>query len=77
MTPQLEAAINGLAEDFKPEVTKIEARLATTQNHYGDYMHLINVVSKDKRTAQIVSLALIKAGASRDGVSSAMKVLHG
>ena len=72
---KLKVLISQLAEDFKPSVQKIEAKIATTRNHYGDYMALLSSVAKSKQHAQIFSLAMIEAGANRQGVNDALRVM--
>ena len=72
---KLKTLITELASDFKPSVKKIETSIKTTQDHYGDYMGLLSTLAKTKQHAQIFALALIEAGANRNGVSSAMRVL--
>jgi hypothetical protein len=68
--------IKELAEDVRPEVQRIEAKPATTQNHYGDYMALLNIVSGgNSQVGKVISLALIEAGANKAGVASALKIL--
>lgn len=75
-TTQLNALVDELAADFKPQVTKIESGIKTTQNHYGSYMQMLSVMAKgDKALGMVFSLALIKAGANREGVNSALKIL--
>lgn len=75
-TTQLDALVNDLATDFKPQVTKIEASIKTTQNHYGRYMALLSQISKgDKHLAMVFSLAMVKAGANREGIKSALQIL--
>ena len=80
MTQEQELAVSklitGLASDLKETVTNIEKKFATTQNRYGDYMSLIGSVAKDKKMANLISLALIQAGANKQGVISAMLVLY-
>lgn len=76
MNDKLTQLINSLADDVKPEVQRIETKLATTQNHYGDYMTLISTASNGNRQiGKVLSLALVKAGANAQGVASALKVL--
>jgi hypothetical protein len=76
MTPQLAKLITDLATDFKPEVEKIESGIKTTQNNYGRYMSLISTLSKgNKQHAILFSLALNEAGANRQGVADAMRIL--
>ena len=80
LTPEEKAAkraelIDGLAEDLKEMIQKIEARPMTTQNHYGDYGSLISGLSKgNKVVAQIIGEACIKAGANATGVANAIKL---
>ena len=73
---KLKQLVTGLAEDLKPEVVKIEKKFATTKNRYGDYMALISAVAKDERTAKLIVLALIEAGANREGVTDAMRIIY-
>jgi len=75
-TTQLDEIINNQTADFKPQVTKIEASIKTTQNHYGRYMSLLSQMAKgDKHLAMVFSLAMVKAGANRDGIKSALQIL--
>ncbi len=72
---KLDQLIIDLAGDLKPEVDKIEASPMTTQNHYGNYGALLTTVSGgNQNTANLIALALIKAGANEQGVKSAMAV---
>jgi hypothetical protein len=75
-TKELDTLVNELAEDFRPQVTKIESGYKMTQNHYGRYMELLCQMAKgDKNLAMVFSLAMIKAGANREGIKSALKIL--
>ena len=75
-TLELDKLVNELAEDFRPQVTKIETGLKTTQNNYGAYLSLLSQMAKgDKNLAMVFSLAMIKAGANREGIKSALKIL--
>ena len=67
--------IKDLAGDLKPEVDKIESSIKTTQNHYGRYMSILGGFNSNQ--INLISLALIEAGANRGGVLSALKVLVG
>ena len=68
--------ITSVADDLREHVAKIEAGIATTQNHYGDYMNLImSVATDDANVRKIIALALIRAGANREGVLSALKAV--
>jgi len=78
MNPKLKALIDGLAEDVKSTVASIESGIKTTKDNYGPYMNLISTLSKgDAKIANVISLALIQAGANVNGVGSAMRILHG
>jgi|TARA_Y100000034_G_scaffold124240_1_gene172125 hypothetical protein len=80
MTQQekLDAMVTDLAGDLKPMVVKIEAGIPTTRGNYGRYMGLIQQLGHScKRTEQVIALSLIEAGADRQGVSDAVKILHG
>lgn len=72
---KLKKLVTELAGDFKPAVEKIEAKIATTRNHYGDYMALLSSLAKSKQHAQIFALAMIEAGANRQGVNDALQVM--
>jgi hypothetical protein len=50
LTEKQETLVNGLADDFRPLVQKIESSIATTQNHYGRYGQLLAQFSKGDRT---------------------------
>ncbi len=72
---KIEAAIESLVPDLKGIVKEIEGGHKTTQNHYGRYMSLISKLGGDSRAMRnIVGLALIRAGANRAGVDSALRL---
>tara|TARA_R110000744_G_scaffold111042_1_gene209214 strand:- start:3392 stop:3628 length:237 start_codon:yes stop_codon:yes gene_type:complete len=63
-----------LAEDFAPYVNKIENSMATTRNHYGNYGSMLNQLSKgSKPMANLLALAMVKAGANAQGVADGLK----
>lgn len=69
--------INNLAEEFKTTVEKIEKSIPETRNHYGKYMGIISFFSAgNKFKAQVISLALIKAGANELGIMDALHVMQ-
>ena len=70
---KLDAVINELANDLRDTVTRIEASPDTTKGHYGDYLAIISF-APNSISAAMSALALIHAGANRDGVLSAMKI---
>ncbi len=67
--------IEDLAKDLKELVQDTESSSKTTKNHYGKYMSILSQLSHgDKRTGEIVALALIKAGANQQGVKNALRL---
>ncbi len=77
-SPELQILLDGLAEDFRPIVSKIEKSPPTTQNHYGRYMELISSLGKgEKKQSMLFAAAMIQAGGNRAGIASAMKILFG
>jgi len=66
-----------LAEDLKPEVERIEASLSTTQFHYGEYMCLLGKCLQQygRKWAMATAVALVEAGANRQGVGWAARIL--
>jgi hypothetical protein len=76
MRLKIEQVVASLVPDLKPEVARIESSLATTKGHYGDYGGLLTTIAPSKRKAQIVALALIRAGADKQGVASALQYFY-
>lgn len=77
LTPAQEALIADLANDVKPYVDKIEARIATTKNHYGDYMALLSQWQKEPKVMMVMAMACKKAGANPQGVNDALRIMTG
>jgi hypothetical protein len=74
-TEKLDALVLDVANDLRGTVKDIENSIKTTQNHYGRYMSLIGQLAKgDKTTGNFIALALIEAGANRQGVTAALRV---
>ena len=70
----VEKIVNALVPDLKPEVDRIEASVATTKGHYANYGQLLSVVGKgDKNKTRIVALALVRAGANKQGVADGLR----
>ena len=79
-TEKVQSAIDQLASDpdIKECIKQIENLPLTTQNHYGDYMNSISrLCGNNKQMIKVVGLALIKAGANKNGVVSAVNILAG
>ena len=64
-------------QDIIDTVKLIEGRIATTQDHYGDYMNFLTPYQSKATALYIISEALILAGANRKGVAWAIKLLKG
>ena len=75
--------VQGLIKEFSIDkdiiqvVNDIESRHATTQDHYGDYMSFLAPYQAKPTALYIISEALVLAGASREGVAWAIKILKG
>ena len=73
-TEQRQSLILDLVEDFAPCVAKVEKSMATTRNHYGNYGSMLNQLSKgSKPMANLLALAMVKAGANAQGVADGLK----
>ncbi len=72
---KFQAIVDRLAGKLTEAVKAIESDTTpTTQNHYGDYMAIISrVANGNSQIADVASLALIQAGANRQGVLDARK----
>ena len=70
---QRQKFISELVPLVQPEVDRIEGSIATTQDNYGKYMHLLTPYERDLRL--MVSEACIKAGANAAGVAAALRIL--
>jgi hypothetical protein len=66
----------GKDQDIIDTARRIEARPETTRGRYADYMAFISPFrEKGKGYAYIIGQALIRAGGSWDGVTSALQLL--
>lgn len=78
--PKLSAVIDQLADICKPIVAHVEAMTPTTKGHYGDYMVAIERVATmsgkaERNTCLAIGLAMIRAGANKEGVHAALRVM--
>ena len=75
--------VQGLIKEFSTDkdivqvVKDIERRYATTQDHYGDYMSFLAPYQSKATALYIISEALVIAGANRNGVNWAVRILKG
>ena len=72
MTIEQQTMIDEVVEELRPTVTRIEARLATTRDHYGDYMQMLSPYPREQRST--IAILLLKAGANQAGVRWAMRL---
>ena len=70
----LDDTIKDLAKDLAPIVDGIEKSPKMTQNHYGRYMDILTQFGPDKNAIKLTALALLEAGANRDGLAAAMRI---
>jgi RNA binding exosome subunit len=75
MTEEQKAILRDIARDLEPLVRDIEDSPMTTQNHYGDYMSVLSQAG-DSDNRRFIALALIDAGANKQGVRDALRA-HG
>jgi len=78
LNPTQQKFVDDFAAD--PEIQQlvkdIEAKPATTRNHYGDYGAALSTLSGGRKiVAQLLGLAFVKAGANVQGVSDALTLL--
>ena len=79
---RVEEIINSLAVDPSviAAVHDIENDIPTTKNQYGRYMAILTPLSRDGNgngRLYVMAQALIRAGANKEGVSSAVGILNG
>lgn len=75
---KLLAMISEMADDLKGVVEEIENNsMQVTQHNYDRYMTVIHELSNGNKTqAMLVVMALLDAGANREGVKNAMRVCY-
>ena len=65
-----------IGNEVEQMVNKVENKPKTTQYRYGDYMHLISVLTDYKIPIGIVCNLLIKCGGNPKGVTAARKCIN-
>lgn len=58
---------------FRDTVQRIENGIATTRNHYGEYMAVLSIVDSPQRKRTLAD-TLIACGANKQGVLDALRV---
>lgn len=67
--------VSAMADDLRPVIADIKANPPTTKDNYDQYYKLIDRLAGGNRTRLLlVVLALMEAGADREGVRHATKV---
>ena len=64
-----------IGNEVEQMVNKVENKPKTTQDRYGDYMHLISVLTDLNIPIGIVCKLLIKCGGNARGVTAARKCI--
>lgn len=73
--PNINTMVNEICEEVRPLVVNIERNhYPTTRNNYGEYLSFLSRI-KGKALQQLTSIALIRAGASKQGVGAAIKIM--
>lgn len=73
MTECNDDLVQEVVDGLRSFVVETEAGVATTRNHYGEYMSIIMAVDGvDHRRA--VAAALISVGANKQGVGDALRL---
>ena len=65
-----------IGNEVEQMVKKVETKPKTTQDRYGDYMHLISVLTDNKIPVGIACKLLIKCGGNAKGVMAARKCIN-
>lgn len=73
MTERSNEHVMAVVDALKSTVADIEASIATTRNHYGDYMGLIMRFADDTGQRTMMAKCLKLAGANEQGVDDALK----
>ncbi len=73
MTERNEKMIQEVVDALKGFVIRTEASVATTRNHYGDYMGVI-MAANTTEERRAVAQALILCGADKQGVGDALRL---
>ncbi len=75
MTDRPSEHLQAVIDVLKEAVTEIEGGVATTRNHYGEYMNLMMRFGDDKGQRKVMARALIMAGANEKGVTDALRLV--
>ena len=78
MAERTEAEMQEMADVINRIVAGIEGGSMLTQGHYGAYMAIISGAAKDDHaSARNLAILLMQAGANKQGVASALRIIVG
>jgi len=78
MTTKPDSELKEIADAIVSFVKFTEGKPPVTRGHYGEYMSLLSAVSNgDVRVARNLAMTLKDAGANRQGVDDALKIVVG
>ena len=65
-----------LGNYLENQIKKINNKISTTKNNYGDYMHLLSFLLDGKISKNNAMQLLIKSGGDINGINDAMRVIN-
>ena len=65
-----------LGNYLEDQIIKIDNKISTTKNNYGDYMQLITFLLDGKISKTNAMQLLIKSGGNINGINDAMRVIN-
>ena len=65
-----------LGNYLEDKIIKINNKISTTENNYGDYMQLITFLLEGKINKINTMQLLIKAGGNVNGINDAMRIIN-
>ena len=65
-----------IGEYLEKQVVRIENKIPTTQNRYGDYLNLLTTLIGEKIPKQISRDLIIKAGGNFEGINAAYQIIN-
>ena len=65
-----------IGDYLENQVKRIENKIPTTQNRYGDYLNLLTTLISEKIPKQIARDLIIKAGGNLKGITAAYQIIN-
>ena len=72
----LEKYYDIIGDYLEKQVERIEKKIPTTQNRYGDYLNLLTTLISEKIPKPIARDLIIKAGGNFEGINSAYQIIN-